>query len=68
MAMELCSFLSSALDGVTGQPYAPDGFIQGVVAPVAFVKEAVGTPETVWTLLEKRKISFTCLGPNPGPS
>jgi hypothetical protein len=35
MEIKLRSFLSS---GVTGQPYAPDGFIQRTVAPVAFEK------------------------------
>jgi hypothetical protein len=38
MEIKLRSFLSSALDGVTGQPYAPDGFIQRIVAPVTFEK------------------------------
>jgi hypothetical protein len=58
------SFKTSALDGDSGQRYAPPLFIPGDGPPVPIVQEAGWAPEPVWTQRLEEKISCLCQGSN----
>jgi hypothetical protein len=59
------SFLTSALDGVSGQCHHQPRFTPGKGPPVPIGQEARLTPEPVWTQRLEGKSSCLCLGSNP---